>query len=194
MYAYLNGIVAQKLIDKVYLDVNGVGYEVFCSQNTLDELDQGENRILYTYLYLAEGVMNLYGFADIQEKDMFRQLLAVSRVGPKLAIAVLSRMKPQDVTNAVITDNPAAFDGVSGMGRKTAQRVILELKGKISDGETLPVARTGSAESDYYSDAIAALIALGYDGLSASRAVTSVKDASSAEDLIRKALRFLSKQ
>ncbi|MBQ3815791.1 MAG: Holliday junction branch migration protein RuvA, partial [Clostridia bacterium] len=151
-------------------------------------------RLLYTYLYLAEGIMSMYGFADLSEKDMFRQLLGVTRVGPKLALSVLSRMKPQDITNAVITDNPAAFDGVSGMGRKTAQRVILELKGKISEGETLPVGPSGSAGADYYSDAIAALIALGYDGLSASRAVTSVKDAQSAEDLIRKALRFLSKQ
>lgn len=194
MFAYLNGTVSQKLIDKVYLDVGGVGFEVFCSQNTLDDLVQGETRILYTYLYLAEGIMNLYGFADIQEKDMFRQLIGVTRVGPKLALSVLSRMKPSDVTTAVITDNPAAFDGVSGMGRKTAQRVILELKGKISEGETLPAGPAGKTESDYFSDAIAALIALGYDGLSASRAVTSVKDASSTEDLIRKALRFLSKQ
>ncbi|MBQ1770987.1 MAG: Holliday junction branch migration protein RuvA [Clostridia bacterium] len=194
MYAYLNGTVAQKLIDKIYLDVNGVGFEVFCSQNTLDSLVQGETRLVYTYLYLAEGVMNLYGFADLAEKDMFRQLIGVTRVGPKLALSVLSRMKPQDITNAVITDNPAAFDGVSGMGRKTAQRVILELKGKISEGETLPVGPSGPTESDFYSDAIAALIALGYDGLSASRAVTSVKDAQSAEDMIRKALRFLSKQ
>ena len=194
MYAYLNGTVAQKLIDKSYRDVNGVGFEVFGSQNTLDSLVQGETRLVYTYLYLAEGVMNLYGFADLAEKDMFRQLIGVTRVGPKLALSVLSRMKPQDITNAVITDNPAAFDGVSGMGRKTAQRVILELKGKISEGETLPVGPSGPTESDFYSDAIAALIALGYDGLSASRAVTSVKDAQSAEDMIRKALRFLSKQ
>ena len=194
MYAYLNGTVSQKLIDKVYLDVKGVGFEVFCSQNTLDTLVQGETRILYTYLYLAEGIMNLYGFADLAEKDMFRLLLSVTRVGPKLALSVLSRMKPQDVTNAVITDNPSAFDGVSGMGRKTAQRVILELKEKLSEGETLPVGSAGPVETDFYSDSIAALIALGYDGLSASRAVTSVKDAQSTEDMIKKALRFLSKQ
>ena len=117
MYAYIRGIVDEIGADRAIVEAGGVGYELFCSSITLKTLLVGNAAKLYTHLHLAEGVQALYGFADTEERDMFRRLLNVSRVGPKLAISVLSTMTPSDVRAAIVTDNPAAFDRVSGMGR-----------------------------------------------------------------------------
>ena len=126
---------------------------------------------------------------------MFRKLIGVTRIGPKLAVSVLSVMTPSDVRAAVVTDNPSAFDRVTGMGKKTAQRVILELAGSVRDeiGTHRASADAAPLEQDIRTEAVAALTSLGYDGLSASRAVAAVADASSVEDLITKALRSMAK-
>ena len=138
--------------------------------------------------------MALYGFYDTEERDMFRQLLGVTRVGPKLALAILSQLTPKDVAGAVVTNNAAAFDRVPGLGRKTAQRLLLELKEKVG-AEAMLGAPSGDAPkaSELASEAVAALVSLGYDGLAASRAVTAVEGAGSVEELITKALRKLAK-
>ena len=197
MYAYIKGIVDETAADRAIVEAGGVGSELFCSTITLKTLILGEEAKLYTHLHLAEGVQALYGFADTEERDMFRKLLNVSRVGPKLAISVLSTMTPDDIRAAIVTDNPAAFDRVVGMGRKTAQRVILEL------GETIrqesagmaPVKKADAVPSlpSMQTEAVAALTTLGYDGLTASRAVAKIKDAASVEELITKALRSMVK-
>ena len=179
------------------LEAAGVGYELFAGRKTLDKLILGEEAKLYTHLHLAEGVQALYGFYDPEEREMFRRLIGITRVGPKLAVSVLSVMDPSDVISAVVTDNPAAFDSVQGMGRKMAQRVILELKEQVKD---VPVS-TGKAGSpmqanvaeNIRSEAVQALVALGYDGLTASRAVSAVEEAKNVEELITKALRKLAR-
>ena len=197
MYAYIKGIVAETAADRAVIEAAGVGYELFCSTMTLKTLVPGEQNKLYTHLHLAEGVQALYGFADTEERDMFRKLLNVSRVGPKLALSVLSSMTPSDVRAAVVTDNPAAFDRVVGMGRKTAQRVILELQESIRQ-ESLGSAPVKAADTkpslpSIQSEAVAALTSLGYDGLTASRAVAKIKEADSVEELITKALKSMAK-
>ncbi len=196
MYAYIRGIVDEVAPDHAVLEAAGVGYELFCSAMTLKTLRRGAEAKLYTHLHLADGVQALYGFSDETEREMFRKLITVTRVGPKLAAATLSAMTPADIRMAILTDNPAAFDHVSGMGRKTAQRVILELAGLVKDeiGSFKP--STGAAvpeKEDIRAEAVAALTSLGYDGLSASRAVAAVKEAGSVEDLITKALRSMAK-
>ena len=194
MYAYINGRVDAVLSDRAVLEAAGVGFELLCSGNTLRTLSAGAQAKLWTHFYLAEGVMALYGFADTEERDMFRRLIGVTRVGPKLALAVLSRMTPRDVAAAIVTQNAAAFDQVSGMGRKTAQRVLLELKETVDTTEMLGGSGAETpADTDVASEAVAALVALGYDGVSASRAVTKIKGASGVEDLITKALRSMAK-
>jgi len=190
MYAYINGQVAEILTDRVTLDVQGVGYELNASANTLRRLVEGQASRLYTHLHLADGIMALYGFHSTQEREMFRKLLGVSRVGPKLALSVLSAMTPDDLIAAVVTENDSAFGGVSGMGKKTAQRVILELKELV--GESFAANAPAGVAADIRMEAVAALTALGYDGLSASRAVTAVEDADTVEDMIKLALRKLS--
>ena len=194
MYAYIRGTVTDCQADRAIVEAAGVGYELLCSAMTLKRLAPGGEARLFTHLYLADGVMALYGFYDTAERDMFRRLLSVTRVGPKLALAVLSHLTPQDVAAAIVTDNAKAFDHVPGMGRKTAQRVLLELKEHVRTEEMLGGGAAGlPAEEDFRAEAVAALVSLGYDGLSASRAVTAVGEADSVETLITKALRSLAK-
>ncbi len=192
MYAFIDGKVDSLSSDRAVIDTGGVGYELFCSAMTLKRLTEGGRARLYTHLHLAEGVMALYGFFDLSERDMFRRLISVTRVGPKLAVSVLSTLTPSDVAAAVVTENAAAFDRVSGMGRKTAQRVLLELKEHIASDQLLPKDQA-TAASDIRTEAVAALVSLGYDGLSAGRAVSAVKDADSVEQLLKAALRTLAK-
>lgn len=194
MYAYIRGTVTDCQTDRAIVEAGGVGYELLCSAMTLKRLAPGGEARLFTHLYLADGVMALYGFYDTTERDMFRRLLSVTRVGPKLALAVLSHLTPQDVAAAIVTDNARAFDHVPGMGRKTAQRVLLELKEHVRTEEMLGGGAAGlPAAEDFRAEAVAALVSLGYDGLSASRAVTAVGEADSVETLITKALRSLAK-
>ncbi len=193
MYAYISGVVDEILADRAVIEAAGVGYELFASAMTLRRLSAGGCSRLYTHLHLAEGVMALYGFYDTEERDMFRRLLGVTRVGPKLALAVLSQLTPQDVAAAIVTDNAAAFDRVPGLGRKTAQRVLLELKERVNAFDMLGAGSAAEDAGSMRAEAVAALVNLGYDGLSASRAVTAVKDAGSVETLITQALKGLAK-
>lgn len=199
MYAYIKGTVTEITADQIVSEASGVGYELHVSTKTADKLKLGEEAKLYTHLHLADGIQALYGFYTTEERDMFRNLITVTRVGPKLALSVLSRMSPQEIAAAVVTETVSAFDSVSGMGRKTAQRVILELKEPlkgfvptvaISDNS----AKTAAVTSNMQMDAVAALTSLGYDGLTASKAVTQITDAESVEILITKALRKLARQ
>ncbi len=195
MYAYIRGIADEILSDRAVLDAGGVGYLLFCSSNSLKTLIKGSECKLFTYLHLADGVMALYGFASLEEKEMFSKLISVSRIGPKLALSVLSVLTPNDVYAAIMTDNPSAFDHVSGLGRKTAQRIILELHETV--GQMPSVQSGGVAKKNDMNDirveAVAALTSLGYDGLSATRAVAAIEHADSVEELLTKALRSLAR-
>ena len=191
MYAYISGMVDEVLADRAILDAGGVGYELICSAMTLKRLTAGRKEKLVTHLHLAEGVMALYGFYDTAERDMFRRLMTVTRVGPKLALSVLSVLTPSDVAAAIVTGNAAAFDHVPGMGRKGAQRVLLELKEHVGADDMLGGAPFEGA--DLRAEAIAALVSLGYDGLAAGKAVAAVDREDSAEAYLTAALKRLAK-
>lgn len=195
MYAYISGTVDQVLSDRAIIEAAGVGYELLCSGMTLKQLAPGKPARLYAHLHLAEGVMALYGFFDTAEREMFRRLIGITRVGPKVALSVLSVLTLPDVAAAVVTQNAAAFERVPGMGKKTAQRVLLELKEKVETTEMAGAAGSMVDEAgvDIRAEAVAALVSLGYDGLSASRAVTAAGAADSVEQLIRLALGKLAK-
>lgn len=185
-------MVDEVTADRAIVEAGGVGYELLASTQTLNRIARGQRVRLYTHLHLAEGVMALYGFYATQERDMFRRLMSVSRVGPKLALAVLSKLTVGDVTAAIVTNNAAAFDRVPGMGRKTAARVLLELREHVEAGQLAPSEQNERGE-DVRAEAVAALVQLGYDGLSASRAVTAVEDARTVEEMITRALKKLAK-
>lgn len=200
MYAHINGIVDEVLPDRTIIEANGVGYELLCSSQTLKQLRAGDCHKLYTHFHIAasQDVMALYGFETKEERAMFRRLIGVTRVGPKLALSVLSVLSVQDITLAILTENAAAFDKVSGMGRKTAARVLLELKEKVTADDAAAGATTGSANGsgsmDIRSEAVAALVSLGYDGVSAGRAVAAVEDCDRVEDMITGALREIARK
>lgn len=197
MYSHIRGIIEEIGTDRAVIDAAGVGYELICSQTTLRCLHTGREHKLYTHLHLSlsQDVMALYGFETKEERAMFRRLIAVSRVGPKLALCVLSALSVTDVATAIVTENVAAFDHVSGMGRKTAARVLLELKEKVTAEDMVgsPMAQAAAAgeSMDMRAEAVAALVSLGYDGVVAGRAVSSVPACTRVEDMITQALREL---
>lgn len=197
MYAYIRGMIADIAQDSVVIDASGVGYELFCSANTRKALVPGEQAKLLTHYYQTQDASALYGFLTAEERSMFRKLLGVNRVGPKLALSVLSALLPSDIASAVYTQNAAAFDKVPGMGRKTAARVLLELKEKI-DGDDLltkPAPGTQAGKQGIRTEAVAALVALGYDGVQAGRAVGAVETpCERVEDMLTLALREMVKR
>lgn len=191
MYAYVTGTLDEVACDRAVVEAGGVGYELLCSAMTLKRLSPGARVRLFTHLYLGENVMALYGFYDTAEREMFRRLLSVTRVGPKLALSVLGVLTPSDVATAVVTENAAAFDRVPGMGRKTAQRVLLELKERV--GAEQMGSQVPTDAPDIRAEAVAALVSLGYDGLAAGKAVSAVEHAASVEELLTAALKKLAR-
>ena len=194
MYAYLKGVVADKGANELVLDVGGVGYLLSCSMTTLQETPPiGETMKAYTYFSVREDAMELFGFATPEEKSMFLRLLSVSGVGPNLALSILGAMPLRDLTLAIVTGDAAALSRAPGVGKKTAQRIALELKEKVmeSDLEAAPAAAPlPPAQEDAAAEALAALQALGYTPAEAARAVSLVRGQSdSANELVRLALR-----
>lgn len=197
MFAFLEGIADSIDADRVIINVSGVGYELLCSRNTLDRIGKGEVVRLYSHFQLSQDAVALYGFVTQEERAMFRQLITVSKIGPRTALSALSVLTPSDITSAIVTENAAAFEGVPGIGKKTAARLLLELKEKISLNDIITAnARVEtknavSASNAMRSEAVAALMALGYDGVSAGRAVNAVDDCERVEDMITAALKAM---
>lgn len=192
MYAHIRGTVDTVDDSRAVIEAAGVGYELFCSAMTLRTLTPGREAKLLTHFHIAQDAIAMYGFATEAERAMFRKLISVSRIGPKVALNALSVLTAEDIALAVLTDNAAAFDRVPGMGRKTAQRVILELKGKVDAAEQTAVNTEGSS-SAIRTEAIAALVALGYDGAAAGRIVSGLPEYDSVETMIKAALREISR-
>ncbi len=195
MYAYLNGRVAEKGPGSLVIDVGGVGYLLSVSMNTLQETPPvGEPMKAYTYLSVREDAMELFGFSSPEEKSMFTRLLTVSGIGPKVALAILGSMPLRDLTLAIVTGDIATLSRAPGVGKKTAQRLALELKEKVdqSDLDYAPAAGgpVTPVQEDAAQEALAALQALGYTAAEAAKAVSQVRGQSdSANELVRLALR-----
>lgn len=197
MYAYIRGTVDEKNLDRVVIEAAGVGYELICSDATLRQLSVGDKAKLLTHFNVSQdGTVTLYGFMTSDERAMFRRLIAVNRVGPKLALGILSKLAPSDIAMAIVTQNAAAFDRIPGLGKKTAARLLLELKEKVTEDTMGAASGPQVAEDsvDMRTEAIAALVALGYDGVSAGRAVSAVGECARVEDMITKALREIGKR
>ena len=150
MIGYLRGRVLSLQPGYILLDVNGVGYEVICSGAAFANLSgvkKGEEGEVYTYLQVSEQGVALYGFSDLKEKELFLRLTSVQGVGAKLAIAALSSLRPADLAEAIYTADVKRLTAVKGLGKKTAERIVLELHGKISADEILGEAAEPSAPS-----------------------------------------------
>lgn len=196
MYAYLKGTVADKGLNSLVIDVGGVGYLLSVSMNTLQETPPvGEQMKVYTHFSVREDAMELFGFASQEEKNMFTRLLTVSGIGPKVALSILGAMPLRDLTLAIVTGDITSLSRAPGVGKKTAQRLALELKEKVDESELNYVSAASSGpvtpiQEDAAQEALAALQALGYTASEAVRAVSQVRGQSdSANDLVRLALR-----
>ncbi len=199
MIGYLRGKVLSLRPESVILDVNGVGYEVVCSGAAFSKLSgvrTGEEGEVYTYLQVSEQGVALFGFADLREKELFLRLTSVQGVGAKLAIAALSSMRPADLTEAIYTADVKRLTAVKGLGKKTAERIVLELHGKISADEIIGTSEGGmpavsAPRSQDDDDAVAALMNLGFTKQESARAVERAKAAGAGtiEEIIGLALR-----
>lgn len=194
MYYYIKGTLVQKGDNYLVVDANGVGYMIYTSLTSLADVGEtGRNITMYTYLHVREDVMDLYGFATIEEKNMFMHLISVSGVGPKAALAILSVTTPAKFAVAVVTNDVKTITKASGVGPKMAQRVILELKDKLKTEELEIDADedTGEIPSDNKNEAISALIVLGYSPSDAQKAVKGIDGTLNVEEIIKKALSSL---
>ena len=194
MIAYLSGKFSYKSPATVYVDVQGVGYEVHISLNTYSVIQSLTEGKLYTYLQIKEDGHTLYGFSDAVEKEMFVLLISVSGVGAATARMMLSNMKPAEISNAIVMNNARLLESVKGIGRKTAERLVLELRDKVNKLSSA-VPGVSFAGNTLEQDALNALIALGISRPMAEQAVKKVlhTDAAPAnlETLIKNALKAI---
>lgn len=192
MFAYIEGDITYKSPSLLYLSVQGVGYEVHITLQSFSKIQHLEKCRLYTHLQIREDAWVLYGFADEQERETFRQLLSISGVGAATARLILSSLKPEELANIIATENVASLQKVKGIGAKTAQRIILELKGKLQVDAQQSII-SGGAHNTTENDALFALVNLGISKSLAQAALQKVKDADNltVEELIKQALRLL---
>lgn len=193
MIAYLKGEFVNKSPALVQVEVNGVGYEVQISLNTYSKIQQLEKGVLYTVLLIREDAHILYGFHDLAEKEMFHHLVSVSGIGASTARVILSYMKPEELAKAIVQADSRTLEGIKGIGKKTAERLVLELKDKLvkynAEGNIFPM-----KNNTLQQDALNALTALGINRQAAGQAVENalkVNPNLSVEELVKLALRTL---
>jgi Holliday junction DNA helicase RuvA len=194
MIAFLRGDFKYKTPALVYIDVNGVGYELHISLNTYSRIEHLEKGILQTYLHIREDAHILYGFFDVTEKELFIQLISVSGVGASTARMMLSAMKPDEIARAILQGNARQLESIKGIGKKSAERIILELRDKV--GKNLPESNIFPLTNNTLElDALNALIALGIARPAAELAIKKVAGnaggSDKVEDIIKKALKTL---
>ena len=194
MFAYLEGVISIKLPDSLVVDVGGVGYLIIAAPGMMDRFARaGERQRVHTHLSVREDAMTLYGFPTREELSLFEMLISVSGVGPKVACAIVADLTPGQFALAVVTDDTSALMRVKGVGKKGAQRIILELKDKV--GREFQAGPDASASMPYTTgggvrpDAVSALLVLGYPPSQATHAVDMVYiDGNGLEDTIKAAL------
>lgn len=207
MISYIKGPLMEIDGDTIVIETGQVGLAVRVPLSLLDELPRiGEEVQVYTYFQVREDAMSLYGFLTRQDREMFRQLLGVNGVGPKGALGILSALRPDDLRMAIISGDAKAISRAPGIGVKTAQRVILDLKDKVSPDDLLGgfaeaglrddagTAGLPGGAQDAAREAVQALVALGYSNMEAARAVrqAEVTEDMTAEDVLKASLRHLS--
>jgi holliday junction DNA helicase RuvA len=192
MIAYLKGKLVHKEPSHVIIDVNGIGYQVMISLNTFSEIKDKEDIKLFTYLNIREDAHILFGFSNEQEKGMFLNLTSVNGVGPSTALMVLSSMSPNDLKNAIMREDSASLQAIKGIGGKTAQRLILELKDKVKK-EAFETPVSGGANNTITKEALTALMTLGISRAAAEKSIEAVLKKSgnslSLEELVKLALK-----
>ena len=198
MFYYLNGTVAEIAAGLAVIDCGGVGYACATTNYTLSQLKKGERARLYTYLHVREDIFELYGFASQQELNSFKMLIGVSGVGPKAALAILSVGTPETLAMAIVTGDEKALTAAPGVGKKLAQRILLELKDKLGGtapaegGISLPAGDVPAASGSALALAQAALAELGYRPQEITAALRSFDpEGMKTEEIVRQCLRAM---
>ena len=193
MYNYIKGTLAAVEAGRVVLENNGIGYELGVSGNTLaDAKEIGREMKLYTYLYVREDVFALYGFSRAEEKTLFMRLIEISGVGPKLAMQILSGYDLGTLTVAIATGDVKTLSKIKGLGKKTAELVVLNLREQVAVDMADAASEIGGAMEADVSDAVFALVSLGVANTDAVRAVQKAKQtASGVQELISTALKYI---
>jgi Holliday junction DNA helicase RuvA len=194
MIAFVRGQFAVKTPARVVVDVNGVGYDLQISLHTYSAISNKDSGLLFTYLHITENAHTLFGFAELAEKEMFLHLISVSGVGASTARMMLSGMRPDEIAKAIVQGNTRQLEGIKGIGKKSAERLIVELKDKLGKYPIGTAADNAGAPS-VDSDAVNALVALGIGRAMAEQAVRktapAMPEGSSLEDIIKQALKNL---
>src|SRR5476651_2599767 len=171
MIAFVRGHFAVKTPARVVVDVNGVGYELQISLHTYSAISNKDSGQLFTYLHITENAQTLFGFAELAEKEMFLQLISVSGVGASTARMMLSGMRPDEIASAIVTGNTRQLEGIKGIGKKSAERLVVELRDKLGK-HTLSAAQVSAGiVQTVDADAVNALVALGIGRAMAEQAV-----------------------
>ena len=187
MISHIEGRVAEKRAGELVIDVNGVGFLLLCPASTVAAAPAaGETFRCYTHFSVYDGGMDLYGFASKEDREMFRRLCSVSGVGSRTALGVLSTLSLRDLSLAILTGDAASIARAPNVGKKTAQRIILELKDKVDqqDVDMGGAPATAALNPDAAPEAVQALLALGYSGTEAQRAVNAVRDKADTADML----------
>lgn len=196
MIAFIKGKVTDVTDGTVTLESGGIGYEIVCTSAAISRLSAQKEGVVYTYLQVKEDGVSLYGFDTKEEKRMFLKLISVSGIGPKMGVTVLAGMRIDDLATAIATSDVKALSRIKGLGKKTAERIVLELRESVSKEEL----KTSAAESSAAfgsddEDAVIALMGLGFTGVQSRKAVLAAKEqgAGSIEEIISSALRSLNR-
>lgn len=194
MYNYIQGKIVDKTLTAIVVDNNGIGYEIGVSGNTLMDVDMGEIVKIYTYLYVREDEMSLYGFSRLEEKKLFMRLIDISGIGPKLAMQILGGYDLKTLTVAIASGDAKTLCKIKGLGKKTAELIILSLREQVADDITLMNDHQDAITGEDIADAVFALESLGLSKTDAVRMATEAsKVCHGTEDIIRHCLQNLSK-
>lgn len=195
MIGYVRGTVSHLVVDHCFIDVQGIGYRIFIAQSTRQKITVGAVISLFTYMYVREDALLLYGFYTQDEYDLFLQLTSITGIGPKVAMGILSAIDPQQFRIAISQKNISILTKLPGIGKKTAERMILELKDKIGllskeDSIENPLSGGTATASDAIDEALQALLALGYNQNEILPILKKIqKNGNSVEELLKLALR-----
>jgi len=191
MIGQLRGIILEKQAPNLLLDVNGVGYEIDAPMSTFYRLPEvGQEIILHTHFVVREDAHHLYGFYSREERQLFRILLKVNGVGPRLGLTILSRMNPDEFVRCVANHDTNSLLSLPGIGQKTAERLMIELRDRLADWQSTPIQVVSNHPRHVIlQDAISALVALGYKPVDVTRTIKRIDDGElSSEEIIRRAL------
>jgi Holliday junction DNA helicase RuvA len=190
MIARLRGKPVASTPEGLVIDVGGVGYLVAATPSALRKADGAAEIVVETYLHVREDAMQLYGFSERGERELFVQLLSVNGIGPKVALAIVSGSPAEELRRAIVREDTARFQAIPGIGKKTAERIVLELKEKLAASVSIAPVDSGGGEGDDHVVARDALVELGYSLVDAERALAATDSALAPEERVRQALRM----